>query len=105
PAGDSRAGAPFLEQRDRLDVRLRELRVLLDTGRDGEDVRVEDQILGREARLAGKQVVGAPADLDLPLDRVRLALLVEGHHDDAGPVVPDLPRLLQERRLAPLEAE
>jgi hypothetical protein len=33
--------------------------VLLDAGRDGEDVRVEDDVLGREADLLGQQPVGA----------------------------------------------
>ena len=59
--------------------------VLLDPGRDGEHVRVEDQVLGREARLAGEQVVGAAADRDAPVDVGRLALLVERHDDAAAP--------------------
>ena len=33
--------------------------VLLDAGGDGEDVRVEDDVLGREADLLGQQLVGA----------------------------------------------
>ncbi len=33
--------------------------VLLDAGGDGEDVGVEDDVLGREARLLGQQLVGA----------------------------------------------
>ena len=44
---------------------------------------IEDDVLGREAELLGQQPVGALADLDLALDRVGLALLVEGHHDHA----------------------
>ena len=39
--------------------------VLLDAGRDGEDVRVEDDVLGRKAGLFGQQLVGARADRDL----------------------------------------
>ena len=64
---------------------LREAVVLLDPGRDREDVRVEDDVLGREADLLGEQRVGALADRDLALDGVGLALLVEGHHDAAAP--------------------
>ena len=41
--------------------------VLLDAGGDGEDVRVEDDVLGRKAGLLGQQLVGARADLDLAL--------------------------------------
>ncbi len=59
----------------------------LDPGRDRQDVGVEDDVLGREPGLLGEQVVGPAADRDLALGRVGLALLVEGHHDDAGAVV------------------
>ena len=52
-----------------------------------------------------EQVVRAPADLDLALDRVRLPLLVERHHDDAGAVAADAARLLEERLLALLERD
>ena len=45
----ARAGAALLDQRQRLDERLREAVVLLDPGRDGEDVRVEDEVLRRPA--------------------------------------------------------
>ena len=86
PAARPRARAALLDQRHRLDERLRELVVLLDSGRDGEDVRIEDQVLRREADLVDEQPVRPLADLDLALDRVRLALLVERHHDDAGAV-------------------
>ena len=44
-------------------------------------------------------------DLDLALDRVRLPHLVERHHDDAGAVALDPPRLLEELLLALLEAD
>ena len=60
--------------------------VLLDAGGDGEDVRVEDDVLGREADLLGQELVGAGADLDLARLGVGLALLVEGHDDDGGAV-------------------
>ena len=60
--------------------------VLLDAGGDGEDVGVEDDVLGREADLLGQQLVGAGADLDLARLGVGLALLVEGHDDDGGAI-------------------
>ena len=79
--------------------------VLLDAGRDGEDVRVEDDVLGREADLLGQELVGARADLDLALERVGLALLVEGHDDDGGAVARGTMRAwLEERLLALLHA-
>jgi len=39
---------------------------------------IEDDVLGRETHLVDQDVIGAGADLDLALDRVGLALLVEG---------------------------
>ena len=101
PPLGARARAALLDQRQRVDERLREAVVLLDPGRDGEHVRVEDEVLGREAGLVDEQVVGAAADRDLALDVVGLALLVERHHDDAGAVVADRARLLEERRPRP----
>ena len=46
------AGAALLDQRQRLEELLRVEVVLLHPGRDREHVRVEDQVLGREADLA-----------------------------------------------------
>ena len=87
-----------------FDERLGELRVLLDAGRDGEDVRVEDDVL-RVPPVCDEQLVGALADVHLPLDGVGLALLVERHHDDARAVALDPPRVLEELVLALLEAD
>ena len=74
--------------------------VLLDAGGDREHVRVEDDVLGREADLLGQQLVGARADLDLALDGVGLAVLVERHHHHGGAVAAHQPRLAQELGLA-----
>ena len=71
--------------------------VLLDAGGDREDVRIEDDVFGREADLLRQQLVGALADRDLALDRVGLALLVERHDDDGGAVRAHLARVLEER--------
>ena len=60
---------------------------------------------GGKPTSRGEQVVRAAADRDAALDVGRLALLVERHHDDAGAVVADAPRLLEERLLALLEAD
>ena len=74
--------------------------VLLDAGRDGEDVRIEDDVFRRKADLFRQQLIGALADRNLALDRVGLALLVEGHDDDGGAVAQNLARMLEERPLA-----
>ena len=107
--GDAAAGpgpgAALLDQRQRVDERLRVAVVLGDAGGHGEHVGVEDDVFGREAGLLSEQVIGAAADRHLPLDRVGLPLLVEGHHDHPGAVGPDVPGLLEERVLAFLEAD
>ena len=105
PARDERARAALLQERDRVDERLREGGVLLDPGGDGEDVRVEDHVLRREPRLVDEQVVRPTEDLDLPLDRVGLAALVERHDDDRRPEAADHARLLEKRLLALLQRD
>ena len=79
--------------------------MLLHTRRDGEDVGVEDDVLGAVACLLGQQPEGPHADVDLALNRVRLTGFVEGHHDRGSTVLAHLARLLQERLLAFLEAD
>ncbi len=69
--------------------------VLFDAGRHGEDVRIEDDVLGREADLLGQELIGALANVDLALDGVGLALLVEGHDDDGGAVAQHLLRVIE----------
>ena len=97
-------GAPRLDLPRSFDERLGELCVLLDAGRDGKDVGVEDDVL-RLPPVCDQQLVGALADVHLPLDGVGLALLVERHHDDARAVALDLPRVVEELVLALLEAD
>ena len=46
--------------------------MLLDARRHGEDVRVEDDVLGRESDLVDEQIVGALADLLAALEVVGL---------------------------------
>ena len=74
--------------------------VLLDAGRDGEDVGVEDDVLGRKAGLLGQKLVGARADRDFALERVGLALLIERHHHHRRAVSAHQPGLPQEFLLA-----
>jgi hypothetical protein len=70
--------------------------VFLDAGGDGEDVRVEDDVLGWEAHLVHQDAVGALADLDLALVGVGLAFFVEGHHHGGRAVALDEPGLALE---------
>ena len=79
--------------------------MLLDARGDGEDVRVDDDVLWREPCFADEQVVGAPQDLDLPLHRLGLATLVERHHDDTRAVAPHLARLGERKSSSPSLSE
>ena len=88
-----RAGG--LEERDRVVV------VLLDPGGHGQDVGIEDDVLGREADLLGEDLVGARADRDLAVHARRLSLLVEGHHHHRRAVAADGVARARGRRLRP----
>ena len=104
-AGDQRAGQVLLDPAGRLDEVDAVARVLLDAGRHGEDVGVEDDVLGREADLLGEDLVGRAADLRPTLQAVGLALLVEGHDDGGRAVLAAQPGLLDERLLALLHGD
>jgi hypothetical protein len=77
--------------------------VLLHAGGNGEDIRVEDDVLGREAHFVDEDVVGALADRDLALDRVGLPLLVKGHHHHRGAIAAHDAGVIDERLLAFLQ--
>ena len=59
------SGKQLLQLADGLDELDGVVVVLLDAGADGQDVRVEDDVRGREADLLGQQLVGPLADRDL----------------------------------------
>ena len=88
-----------------LDKSQRIIVVFFDASGDGEDIRVENDVLRREADLLGQQPIGPLADGHASLDRVRLPLLIEGHDDDGRTITEDFARLLQEGLLAFLEAD
>ena len=101
----SRAGSVALIAPRRLEEVHRVRVVLLDAGRDREDVRVEDDVLGRKADLLREDAVGARGDRDLALDGRRLALLVERHDDDGGAVAAHEAGVRPEGLLALLQAD
>ena len=79
--------------------------MLLDAGGDGEDVRIENDVLGREADLIDEDAIRSLADADLVFVSRGLALLVEGHHHRGGAVLFDLRGAFFELRLAFLERD
>ena len=60
--------------------------MLLHAGRHGKDVRIENDVLRREADAIDQNVIGARRDRGLAFERVGLACFVEGHDDDGGAV-------------------
>ncbi len=60
---------------------------------------------GAIARVLDQERVRSLADLHLPLDRLRLPLLVERHHQRGGAEAPDATGLVEERLLTLLQAE
>ncbi len=95
----------FLDAAGRLDEGAAVVVMLLDAGGDGEDVGIEDDVLGREADLLGQEFVGALADVEFPCRRVRLAFLVEGHDHHGGTVALHFTRVIEKRLLAFLHAD
>jgi hypothetical protein len=79
--------------------------VLFDTRRDREDVRIEDDVLGREADPLGEQPIRPRGDRHLAIRAVRLSLLVERHHHHRGAVAAHQSGVLQELGLTLLEAD
>ena len=65
--------------------------VLLDAGGDSEDIRVEDDVLGRKVDARRENVISALADFELAVVGVGLAFFVEGHHHHGGAIAADLP--------------
>ena len=63
--------------------------VFFDSGGDGEDVWVEDDVLWVEADFIYEDVVGALADVDLVLVGGGLAVFIECHDDDCCAVFHD----------------
>ena len=94
-----------LDAARRIDIGARIVVMLLDAGGDGKDVRIEDDVLGREADLLGQEIVGAFADVEFALADLGLALFVEGHHHHGGAVASHFARVIEERPLAFLQAD
>ncbi len=85
-AADLRAGAKLLDAPRRLNEVYAVVVVLLDARRYGEDVGVEDDVLGLELSLLNEEFVGTGANFHLAVFGIGLAGFVEGHHDGGGPV-------------------
>ena len=105
PARHPRIGQGGLDRPRRLDEVDGIVVVFLDPRRHGEDIGVEDDVLGREADLVHQDAIGAGADLDLSRGRIGLAHLVKGHDHDGRAVAQAFDRLFAELGLAGLHRD
>ena len=105
PARDPRVRQGGLDDPRRLDEVDGIVVVFLDPRRHGEDIGVEDDVLGRKTDLVHQDIVGAGADLDLACGRIGLSNLVKGHDHDGGPVAQAFDRLFAELGLSRLHRD
>ena len=104
-ARDMHAGQIFADAPRRRDKGAAVIVMFLDAGGDGEYIRIEDDILGRDADLLGQQPIGAGANLKLAVFGVGLAVFVERHHHHRRAVAPHFLGMAQEFLFAFLEAD
>ena len=71
--------------------------VLFNSGRHGENIRVEDDVFRREAHLFGKNGVRPAANFNFTFTGIGLAHFIKGHHHDGSPVAAHLFRMLDKR--------
>mmetsp|Transcript_388 Transcript_388/g.710 ORF Transcript_388/g.710 Transcript_388/m.710 type:complete len:351 (+) Transcript_388:2205-3257(+) len=112
PEGEIRDASRDLHKRARLLDDLRGLDevdsvvvVLFHSGADGEHVRVEDDVLGRELDLLHQDLVRPLADANLLVAGRCLTLLIEGHDDRRGAVLLQKGGVLLEQLLADLQGD
>ena len=103
-AADARVRAAGLDLADRLDEVHPIVGVLGQAGAHREHVGVENDVFGREVKFIHQQPVGAGTDVHPPLQRVGLALFVEGHHDHGRPVAAHRAGVVEEGGLPFLQA-
>ncbi len=68
--------------------------MLFNTGRHGEDIRVEDDVFRRETHLFGENFVGSAANFDFTRAGIGLPLLIKGHHHHCRAVATQKLRMM-----------
>src|SRR5437588_2720208 len=94
-AADARAEQILFDPACRFNEIDRIIAVFLQTGRDRENIRIEDDVVCWKIGAFGQNLVSAHADVDLTLEIVALALFIERHHDYGCAITPDESRLAQ----------
>ena len=88
-AARARARQVRFDPADRFDEIDRVVPVLFETGRDREHVRIENDVVRRNAGALGQEPVGARANVDPTLQAIGLPAFVECHHDHRRAVLPN----------------
>ena len=89
----------------RFDEIDRVIAMFFETGGDGQNVWIKNNVVPRHVRLLGQEIVGARADFDLAFEGVGLAAFIERHHDNSRAITPDQARLTEKFLLAILQAD
>ena len=63
--------------------------MLFETRRDSQNVRIEDDVICREVRAFGQEIICPRADANLAVERVCLAAFIKSHHDDGCAMLPN----------------
>ena len=104
-AGDVTSRQVLADATGRFDEVDRVVVVFLDACSDGEDIGVKDDVFRRKADLVDQNTIGALADLELAIRRVRLTGFVKSHHHDGGAIGQAGFRLRAKLVLALLQAD
>ena len=79
--------------------------MFLNPGRNGKDVRIKDDVLGREPHFLDENTIGTGADLGLAVKGIGLPGLVEGHDHDGGAIGQAQARVMAEGVFAFFQAD
>ena len=104
-AADARTWQVLFDPARRFDEIDGVIAMLVETRRDCQNVRIENDVVRGKPGLLRQQIVGARADFDLALEGVGLAFLVERHHDGGCAVSPDQLCMAQKFLFAVFQAD
>src|SRR5437762_8865499 len=63
--------------------------MFFNTGRNGEDIRIKNDVLRRKPDIFGEDAVRPRADFHFAVRGIGLALFIKGHNDHRSSVAPD----------------
>ncbi len=99
-AAGFRTGTFLLDATDGIDEIDGVVVVFFDAGRDGQNIRIEDDVFGRKTDFIDQQIVGSFADTNFVVFVGGLSLFVERHHDGRGTILANQAGATEERFFA-----